>query len=145
MLRRSATSDLEHVADQIVEGVAERIVESIQSMRGKSSLSFSQIVVLTMLVDGPLRLGQVAGNLGITSGSATPLVDGLERRGLVERRSDPSDRRAVLVGLSAKGFALMEQSRTDWRAFVSDLLKRLSPEAVSELLNALGPTHQPRK
>jgi DNA-binding MarR family transcriptional regulator len=45
----------------------------------------------------------IAEFLGLDRTVMTYLVDDLEKAGLVERRSDPSDRRARLVVLTAKG------------------------------------------
>lgn len=45
----------------------------------------------------PLTTGQVAELTGLTSGSATRLVDRLERGGYVRRERDTHDRRRVLV------------------------------------------------
>ncbi|MET0417916.1 MAG: MarR family transcriptional regulator [Actinoplanes sp.] len=52
---------------------------------------------------GDLRPGALAEQLRIAPRSATEVVDELERRGLVERRPDPGDRRAVLVALTDGG------------------------------------------
>jgi len=38
-----------------------------------------------------------------------PLIDGVEERGLVERRRDPQDRRNHALYLTAEGARLMEQ------------------------------------
>lgn len=52
---------------------------------------------------GPVRLGDLAEHLRIAPRSATEVVDDLVGRGLVERRPDPADRRAVLVALTGGG------------------------------------------
>lgn len=54
---------------------------------------------------GPLRVSDLAGALHIAPRSATEVVDGLEGRGLLERASDPGDRRAVLVRPTGAGRA----------------------------------------
>jgi len=51
---------------------------------------------------GPLTQRQLGERLSLTSGAMTMLVDRLERAGWVRRRSHPTDRRAVLVELSAR-------------------------------------------
>jgi DNA-binding MarR family transcriptional regulator len=56
---------------------------------------------------------ELAADLGITSGSSTALVDRLERRGIAERYAHPSDRRRVLVRLTAKGQDVVSSSH-DW-------------------------------
>ncbi|MBL1109498.1 MarR family transcriptional regulator [Streptomyces sp. 5-8] len=45
----------------------------------------------------PLTVKQIAGMTGLTTGSATRLVDRLERAGYVTRTPDRQDRRRVLV------------------------------------------------
>ncbi len=52
---------------------------------------------------GELRLSTLAEHLRIVPRSATEVADDLQRAGLVERRPDPADRRAVLVVLTAEG------------------------------------------
>ena len=51
----------------------------------------------------PMRLSELSDRLHIAPRSATEVVDALEARGLVERRPDPSDRRATLVELTEHG------------------------------------------
>jgi DNA-binding MarR family transcriptional regulator len=58
-----------------------------------------------LLHDGPMRLSQLSEHLRIAPRSTTEVVDGLEERGLVERRPDPADRRATLVAPTAEGQA----------------------------------------
>jgi DNA-binding MarR family transcriptional regulator len=53
--------------------------------------------------DGDLRLSALADKLRIVPRSATEVVDDLQRLGLVARRADPDDRRAVLVALTDAG------------------------------------------
>jgi DNA-binding MarR family transcriptional regulator len=52
---------------------------------------------------GGTRLTVLAARAGMTHQSMGELVGALERRGYLERRSDPSDRRVRLVALTAKG------------------------------------------
>ncbi|MGW2149729.1 MarR family winged helix-turn-helix transcriptional regulator [Nonomuraea bangladeshensis] len=59
-----------------------------------------QCVALLDLESGPVSTGEIARLTGLTPGSATRLVDRLERAGLVERRPDPADRRRALVALA---------------------------------------------
>ena len=47
--------------------------------------------------------------LCLSSGAMTNRLDRLEERGLVRRRPDPNDRRAIVVGLTLAGRALVDQ------------------------------------
>ncbi|MEU4489964.1 MarR family transcriptional regulator [Streptomyces purpurascens] len=59
-----------------------------------------QCVSLLALEPGLRTTGEIAELTGLTSGSATRLVDRLQRAGLVERHPDPHDRRKMLVTLT---------------------------------------------
>lgn len=52
---------------------------------------------------GVMRLTELAEHLRIAPRSTTEVVDDLQKRGLVERRPDPDDRRATLVTLTGEG------------------------------------------
>jgi DNA-binding MarR family transcriptional regulator len=61
-----------------------------------------QCISLLDLESEPLTTGEIAKLTGLTSGSATRLVDRLERARLVERRPDPQDRRKARVSLTTQ-------------------------------------------
>jgi len=49
---------------------------------------------------GRLTAGELAREVGLTTGAVTALVDRLEVAGLLQRKNDPSDRRKVLIELT---------------------------------------------
>lgn len=51
----------------------------------------------------PLRIADLAGRLDIAPRSATEVVDALEAGGLVVRRSNPADRRTLLLSATPEG------------------------------------------
>lgn len=59
-----------------------------------------QCVALLDMEPGPVSTGDIARLTGLTSGSATRLVDRLVKAGIVERHADPHDRRRSLVALT---------------------------------------------
>lgn len=58
-----------------------------------------QCIALLDLETGPVTTGEIARLTGLASGSASRLVDRLEKAGFVERLPDPNDRRRALVAL----------------------------------------------
>ena len=64
----------------------------------------------------PLRMSELAERLGIARRSATSVVDDLAAAGLVDRRRDPDDGRAVVVAPSPAGRALLAGLRSRRRA-----------------------------
>lgn len=69
----------------------------------ESDLTLSQIRVLYVLASGPARISDVARAHGMARPNASNMVERLVRKGLVERVSDPSDRRVALACLTEKG------------------------------------------
>jgi len=106
---------------------------------------FRSLVVIASR--GPQAMGELAAALAVTSSTASRFCDRLERKGLVRRRRDPSDRRSVIVALTAPGreivdtvtqrrrvdiAMLVEIVPTDARQSVVDGLRRLA-EAAGEV------------
>lgn len=102
-------------------------------------------VLEALLHKGPLPVSTLGEKVFLTSGSITTAVDRLERRGFVERRSDPEDRRARIVHLTKEGRVLirklfseherdMERAMaglsTQDRALLIDLLRKLGKSAA---------------
>jgi DNA-binding MarR family transcriptional regulator len=84
-----------------------------------------------------VRLSDLAEALRIAPRSATEVVDGLADRGLVERRPDPADRRAVQVVLTPAGRALLDDVDAARAADLRELFGRLSPTDRVELTRLL--------
>ncbi|MEU6284627.1 MarR family winged helix-turn-helix transcriptional regulator [Streptomyces sp. NPDC047028] len=84
-----------------------------------------QCLNLLTLEREPVTTGRVAELTGLTTGSATRLVDRLERAGYVVRRRDDADRRRVLVATVPERIAefgrMWESLSGDWSALFDDL------------------------
>jgi len=70
-------------------------------------LSFQQAMALGHLTaDEPLPMSALAGALQCDNSNVTGIVDRLEDRGLVERRSAPHDRRVKMLVVTERGAEL---------------------------------------
>ncbi|MGH3429335.1 MAG: MarR family winged helix-turn-helix transcriptional regulator [Mycobacteriales bacterium] len=81
----------------------------------------------------PRTTGEIAELTGLTNGSATRLVDRLERAGYVTRQRDESDKRKAIIQLRLEGLDQLRrvwgQLSTSWDALFEDYT-----EAELELL-----------
>jgi DNA-binding MarR family transcriptional regulator len=69
-----------------------------QAVAERLGLASSDVECLdTLLTEGRLTVGRLAELTGLTTGSATRMVDRLEQAGFVRRVPDPADRRRVMV------------------------------------------------
>ena len=60
-------------------------------------------LLLCLQKRGPLRATDIAEFFSQSPRTVTEAIDGLERDGLVKREPDPSDRRAKIIHITAKG------------------------------------------
>lgn len=114
---------------------AERHIHSL-------GIGFSDFAALEVLLHkGPLPVNEIGRLVRLTSGSITTAVDRLERKGMVERRNDPADRRARVVHLTESGRKLIEYAFSDHEAAMEHAASGLTPEeraAATALLKKLG-------
>lgn len=82
---------------------ATRLARQVAVALGDLELSPSQYRLLLFLSEGNAAASAVAGRLAVSRPSVTALADGLEKRGLLQRKADPSDRRRVAHELTAAG------------------------------------------
>lgn len=91
---------------QIGAHAAQRFTERI----GELELTPAQVGLLRLVASRPGQSQQkLAKQLGMPATRLVPLVDGLEKRGLIERRRNAEDRRLYALELSAAGRELMGQ------------------------------------
>jgi DNA-binding MarR family transcriptional regulator len=86
---------------------------------------------------GARRLTDLAVIEGVTQPSMSVLVTGLEQAGLAERRPDPSDKRVVLVALTAAGADYIRARRQAGAATFADLIDKLPADEVAALAAAV--------
>ena len=102
------------------------------------ALSMPQFVALRALNHGPKSAGKLAQVFGVSRPAITRLVDGLVKKGLVERRADEADRRVAIVALTAAGQALHESTEEATERFLAELLAELPPDRLTRLEGALA-------
>jgi DNA-binding MarR family transcriptional regulator len=76
----------------------------------------------------------LAERLGILPSRMVALVDGLEKRGIVERKRDAEDRRAYALNLTPTGLETLESLRAAARAHEEALCAGLSGKERAQLL-----------
>lgn len=107
-------------------------------IRPAAGLSMPQFIALRALRHGPLSAGQLAQRFGVSRPTVTRMVDGLVKKGLVERHVDAGDRRVALTSLTAEGRALHESTEETATRSIADLLESLPPEKLIRLEAALA-------
>ncbi len=83
-------------------------------------------------------MADLAAQLGISARNMTALADALEAAQLVVRRPHPSDRRAILIELTAGGIGAAETSLGPGLDAMARLFDRMPVQDQQQYLAAIG-------
>lgn len=106
---------------------------------GRTGLTPGLVGVLALIEANPgLKQSELAVILGIDRSTLVPVLDKLERRGLVVRRPMPGDRRAHALELTAGGGAALRRVVAEIRRHEARIARGLSAAERTLLIRLLG-------
>ena len=128
-MRTSTQADLAVRLRLVIARTARRLRQ-----QAGEELSPSQAAALaTIDRHGPLTPSELATRERIQRPTATRVIARLEEAGLVDRTSDPDDRRSCLVGIAPEGRRLLARVRTRKDAYLSRRLRDLDADERATL------------
>ena len=134
----SAPTDQPEPAAGAAAGEALYGLVSATVRRGPREMSLTSLSTLATLDrSGPRRVTDLAFIEGVAQPSMTALVTVLERSGLVERRSDPADKRVALVALTPAGADLIRARRRSGAEALVQLIDKLPADEAAALAAAV--------
>ena len=114
----------------LLDGFQHRVLDAF-------GLRFIDFSVLRVLQNSGAPYRAAAGELSElvlrSSGGMTQILDRLERLGLVQRLTDPSDRRKVLAELTDKGLETAQRASASYARERRRILKSLSTAQVDRI------------
>ena len=124
---------------ELASAVASRVGRLARLLiRETAEASRTQLSVLATLREGgPRRVTQLAESEHVAQPTMTVLVSRLEREGLVERRGDDEDRRAVLVAVTPAGTTVLDELIEKRARAMARRLEALDADEVDVLARAL--------
>jgi DNA-binding MarR family transcriptional regulator len=126
--------DRERTIQRILE-LLERLDQAVRQIaRGEwlnIDLTMPQLkAMLVLFSDGAKRMGLLASDLDVSMPTATGIIDRAAEKGLIERESDPQDRRVVLCHLSKEGHELISHLWKLREMKTRLLLELMTPEEL---------------
>lgn len=109
-------------------------------LKADYDLSVSAATVLA-IIDGagkPITPGVIAERAIIAAASTTSVLDTLEKRGLVERRPHPTDRRKLLIDLTATGRTTIDHILPGIHRLEEEVMRALTPDERRDLLGLIA-------
>ena len=109
-----------------------------QSLSGADFTKREIMAISAVGGDDPIKIGDLATLLGVGQSAITPLVDDLEKRGLMERQRSSEDRRIWLLALTSKGRKAYRQIHDGYRSMASAMLAPLNEKERAQLISLLS-------
>jgi DNA-binding MarR family transcriptional regulator len=114
--------------------VNEEAIARVQRAGGRLRMAHTQL--FPHITAEGVRLTEIADRLGVTKQAIGPLVDDLEREGVVERVDDPADGRAKRIRWTRKG----QRALLHGLSVLAELERELAREVGAARLSALADT-----
>jgi DNA-binding MarR family transcriptional regulator len=107
------TSDRERAVRQAWQAMSDLVLDNERRRQvvDQAGLSFGKLRALRRIAARPMSMRDLAALLTMDPPNLTPVVDDLERAGLVERQPHPTDRRIRLVTATPAGMVLARQAQ----------------------------------
>jgi MarR family transcriptional regulator, organic hydroperoxide resistance regulator len=123
----------------LLHRAAQRMRVVTGDVAARHGLTLRDYIVLSALDKSPgLTQGELGRSLGLDKTTLMSQLDGLERRGLVERRHAPHDRRLRIPVITDAGEALRATVATACAAVEDSVLTGFGPEQVRTLRHMLS-------
>ena len=111
--------------------------------RIEEHITLQHIEIMKILQDeGTLHIAEIGKRLQILKPQMTHLIDRLKELLLVQRQSDPADRRIINVTLTDKGRRIVGEFDRAVRTGVAEKLARLSDSELQEVSASLYKIHE---
>ena len=140
-LSRYPDADIQAMMDfAIMLRSASDISDALDKLLAKHDLLQGRWWVLVLLLREPdltSTPSALAEKAGVTKGTMTGFIDGLEREGLVSRLMDTVDRRKFMIRLTSAGQQKLDQVMPDYCNKVSGLMSRIHSKDRESMIKSM--------
>jgi DNA-binding MarR family transcriptional regulator len=133
---RKLAAELLELWHHLMRGSSQQMYALIAEL----DVSITHMKTLHVLADGgsELSVKELSDRLGLSLPGASRIVDALMRRGWLERREDPDDRRMKRVRITDDGRKVLDRIEAARLAGLEDYAASLTPEQRTRLSSALS-------
>jgi DNA-binding MarR family transcriptional regulator len=133
---RKLAAELLELWHHLMRGSSQQMYALIAEL----DVSITQMKTLHVLADGgsELSVKELSDRLGLSLPGASRIVDALMRRGWLERREDPDDRRMKRVRITDEGRKVLDRIEAARLAGLENYAASLTPEQRTRLSSALS-------
>ncbi|MBX6395288.1 MAG: MarR family transcriptional regulator [Alicyclobacillaceae bacterium] len=133
-MRDDQITELIDLMRRTMRGLKQKVYQELKEY----DLTVPQMWVLrTLHFEGTHSLAELSRKVGMSTSTASGIVDRLVRMGLVSRERDQADRRVVWVRLTEKGESLVAKVPALHLDYVRTLLRKMPEEEAEGLIRHL--------
>ena len=135
-MKASASPKHVDVADAL-HSAAIHLLRGVRKEDERTGVGPARLSALSVLVfGGSMRLTELARAEQVKPPTMTKIIAGLQSRGLVRRRADSIDARAVRLEATAKGAKLLQSGRARRVHLLATALRGVTPDELDVLARA---------
>lgn len=105
----------------------------------QTDLSLLQAYALAhIFFKGPLKMSDLCEHMQVSPAAASQLVERLEKLGMVERISDPADRRVRKVVALDKGRHFVQENFLFSQSWIAEIPANITPAQITQITEVLA-------
>ncbi len=105
----------------------------------QTDLSLLQAYALAHLFfKGPLKMSELCEHMMVSPAAGSQLIDRLEKLEMVERISEPGDRRVRMIVMLDKGKNFVQENFRFSQKWMTEIPANISPEQVAQITEVLS-------
>lgn len=122
------------VLSRAFQSIRKRVEENIKEL-GLNPTEFAVLELIYSKGDQPIQ--KIGDKVLIASSSITYVVDKLEKKGLLQRKPCPNDRRVTFAVITDKGQTFMEEAFPKHQEAIHEILGGLNEEEKEQMIEHL--------
>lgn len=128
---------LPQLFQELMALVHRRFAGDAMAIMSAAGLTMPQIVAMHILQHGEQSVGSLTERLRLSPSATSHLVDQLVKKGFVDRREDPADRRQKRIEITAAGTDLLQRLTRAKTAEFASAVASLDPKTQRGLVAAI--------
>ncbi len=114
-----------------------------ESRMEEQGMTPQRLRLMGLLMDnGSMTMGALSDELGVSATNVTALVDALEKDGMVERKPHPTDRRAIMIQMTAKAEKKLAEGCAVFKDRVAELFSSFNKTEQGQFVQYLSRMRQ---
>lgn len=100
------------------------------------SMGISNVLCFLMCADHEVTAGEISEYMNVSTARVAVLLKKMSDKGLIEKHTDPSDGRKVMVAITDSGKALFQEQQREILLYSSAVVDHFGAEKIKEFIDS---------